>query len=84
MPQKVALHTLGCKLNFSETSTIGNQFLKNGFQLWILRIKLMFMCSIPAQLQKMRKKNAGSLSEELLEIIRKLSYCNRMLCTISS
>ena len=29
MPQTVALHTLGCKLNFSETSTIGNQFLKN-------------------------------------------------------
>jgi threonylcarbamoyladenosine tRNA methylthiotransferase MtaB len=33
MPQKVALHTLGCKLNFSETSTIGNQFLKNGFSV---------------------------------------------------
>ena len=33
MPQKVALHTLGCKLNFSETSTIGNQFLKKGFSI---------------------------------------------------
>ena len=33
MPQTVALHTLGCKLNFSETSTIGNQFLKNGFSV---------------------------------------------------
>ena len=33
MPQTVALHTLGCKLNFSETSTIGNQFLKNGFSI---------------------------------------------------
>ena len=33
MPQKVALHTLGCKLNFSETSTIGNQFLMNGFSV---------------------------------------------------
>ena len=30
---KVALHTLGCKLNFSETSTIGNQFLARGFDL---------------------------------------------------
>ncbi|MDR3628079.1 MAG: tRNA (N(6)-L-threonylcarbamoyladenosine(37)-C(2))-methylthiotransferase MtaB [Ignavibacteriaceae bacterium] len=30
---KVALHTLGCKLNFSETSTIGNQFLNHGFQI---------------------------------------------------
>ena len=30
---KVALHTLGCKLNFSETSTIGNQFQSKGFQI---------------------------------------------------
>lgn len=28
---KVALHTLGCKLNFSETSAMGKQFLSNGF-----------------------------------------------------
>jgi threonylcarbamoyladenosine tRNA methylthiotransferase MtaB len=33
MPNKVALHTLGCKLNYSETSTIGNQFLSNGFEI---------------------------------------------------
>ena len=31
--KKVALHTLGCKLNFSETSTIGNQFLSRGFDI---------------------------------------------------
>ncbi len=30
---KAALHTLGCKLNFSETSTIGNQFLTRGFSI---------------------------------------------------
>jgi len=30
---KVALHTLGCKLNFSETSAIGDQFHSNGFQI---------------------------------------------------
>ena len=29
----VALHTLGCKLNFSETSSIGYQFFKNGFAI---------------------------------------------------
>ncbi|MCX6171192.1 MAG: tRNA (N(6)-L-threonylcarbamoyladenosine(37)-C(2))-methylthiotransferase MtaB [Ignavibacteriales bacterium] len=33
MASKVAFHTLGCKLNFSETSTIGNQFLKRGFKI---------------------------------------------------
>ena len=30
---KVALHTLGCKLNFSETSVIGKQFLSNGYEV---------------------------------------------------
>jgi threonylcarbamoyladenosine tRNA methylthiotransferase MtaB len=30
---KVALHTLGCKLNYSETSTIGKQFLSKGFEI---------------------------------------------------
>lgn len=33
MNKTVALHTLGCKLNFSESSTIGNQFLINGFDI---------------------------------------------------
>ncbi|MCB9232683.1 MAG: tRNA (N(6)-L-threonylcarbamoyladenosine(37)-C(2))-methylthiotransferase MtaB [Bacteroidia bacterium] len=28
----VALHTLGCKLNFSETSSVGRQFLDQGFE----------------------------------------------------
>jgi threonylcarbamoyladenosine tRNA methylthiotransferase MtaB len=31
--QKVALHTLGCKLNYSETSSIGNQFLEKNFEV---------------------------------------------------
>ncbi len=30
---KVAFYTLGCKLNFSETSTIGQQFLKRGYDI---------------------------------------------------
>jgi threonylcarbamoyladenosine tRNA methylthiotransferase MtaB len=30
---KVAFYTLGCKLNFAETSTIGTQFLKKGFEI---------------------------------------------------
>ena len=30
--KKVAFHTLGCKLNFSETSTISREFQKNGFE----------------------------------------------------
>lgn len=30
---KAAFHTLGCKLNFSETSTIAKQFSNNGFEI---------------------------------------------------
>ncbi len=30
--RKVALHTLGCKLNFSETSAIGRSLVEHGFQ----------------------------------------------------
>jgi len=33
MLSKVAFHTLGCKLNFAETSTIGEQFLQKGFSI---------------------------------------------------
>ncbi|QQS37528.1 MAG: tRNA (N(6)-L-threonylcarbamoyladenosine(37)-C(2))-methylthiotransferase MtaB [Ignavibacteriales bacterium] len=33
MKRKVALHTLGCKLNFAETSSIGDDFLKHGFDV---------------------------------------------------
>lgn len=31
--KKVAFHTLGCKLNFSETSTIAKRFLEGGFEV---------------------------------------------------
>lgn len=31
-PRTVAFHTLGCKLNYSETSSIGQHFIKAGFQ----------------------------------------------------
>jgi len=31
--KKVAFHTLGCKLNFSETSTISGKFKDNGFDI---------------------------------------------------
>ena len=32
MQKKVSFHTLGCKLNFSETSTIARKFSEKGFQ----------------------------------------------------
>ena len=30
--KKIAFHTLGCKLNFSETSTLSRDSLKYGYQ----------------------------------------------------
>ena len=30
--QKIAFHTLGCKLNFSETSSLANQAIDAGYQ----------------------------------------------------
>ena len=31
--KKVAIHTLGCKLNFSESSDIVRRFVERGFQV---------------------------------------------------
>lgn len=33
MQKSVSLHTLGCKLNYSETSTIAGRFSNNGFEI---------------------------------------------------
>ncbi len=33
MNSRVAFHTLGCKLNFAETSAIGAEFLKRGYEI---------------------------------------------------
>ena len=56
MPQTVALHTLGCKLNFSETSTIGNHFLKNGFSVVDMKDKadvyVFNTCSVTENAEK--------------------------------
>ena len=30
--KRIAFHTLGCKLNFSETATISRDFLRHGFE----------------------------------------------------
>ena len=37
--KKVAFYTLGCKLNFSETSTIARNFENEGFQHTTVRRK---------------------------------------------
>ena len=59
MSKTVALHTLGCKLNFSETSTIGRLLENDGF------VKKKFdeiadVYVIPALLLTMLIKNVGN------------------------
>src|SRR5690554_1205241 len=56
MAQTVALHTLGCKLNFSETSTIGKEFLRNGFSIVDFKEKadvyVLNTCSVTQNAEK--------------------------------
>lgn len=56
MSKKVALYTLGCKLNFSETSTIGNQFLNKGFEIVDVKDKadvyIFNTCSVTESAEK--------------------------------
>ena len=53
---KVAFHTLGCKLNFTETSTIARSFVKNGFQITNFNNKADFYvintCSVTEKADK--------------------------------
>ena len=54
--KKAAFYTLGCKLNFSETSTIAESFTKAGFELTDFREKadvyVINSCSVTAQADK--------------------------------
>ncbi|MFI5237973.1 MAG: tRNA (N(6)-L-threonylcarbamoyladenosine(37)-C(2))-methylthiotransferase MtaB, partial [Ignavibacteriales bacterium] len=56
MQNKVALHTLGCKLNYSETSTIGRQFLDKNFQVVdfgeVADVYLLNTCSVTESAEK--------------------------------
>ncbi len=58
--KKVAFYTLGCKLNFSETSTIGRLFETNGFQKVEFQEKadvyIINTCSVTENADKKCKK----------------------------
>jgi hypothetical protein len=45
----VAFHTLGCKLNFAETSSLSRMMESDGFEKRILKSWLMYMSSTPAR-----------------------------------
>lgn len=64
MKNKVAFQTLGCKLNYSETSTIGSQFVKRNFSIVDFKDKadvyVLNTCSV-----------TGSAERECRQIIRR-------------
>lgn len=70
MSKKVSFHTLGCKLNFSESSTLARQFTENGFQRVsspkeIADIYVINTCSV-----------TDSADKKCRNIIRKLAALN--------
>ena len=58
--KRVAFHTLGCKLNFSETSTISHEFIRHGFEKVDCReradIYVLNTCSVTENADKKRVK----------------------------
>ena len=58
--EKIAFHTLGCKLNFSETSTIARDFMSKGFSVVKdfenANIHIINTCSVTDKADKKAKK----------------------------
>ena len=85
--KKVAFHTLGCKLNFTESSTIARSFKENGYELTDFSNKADFYvintCSVTENadkkfkniLNKAKRNSWGVLSWGLK--ISSPGYCHR-------
>ncbi len=59
-PKRIAFHTLGCKLNFSETATISRDFIRHGFEKVDYRdeadIYVLNTCSVTGNADKEARK----------------------------
>src|SRR6056297_209913 len=66
--KKVAFHTLGCKLNFSETSTISRLFKDNGFDVVTFNsdadIYVINTCSVTGQADKKCKQSIKKIQHK--------------------
>ncbi|MGM0504583.1 MAG: tRNA (N(6)-L-threonylcarbamoyladenosine(37)-C(2))-methylthiotransferase MtaB [Bacteroidota bacterium] len=66
--KKVAFHTLGCKLNFSETSTIARSFKENGFEVVNFNsdadIYVINTCSVTGQADKKCKQSIKKIQHK--------------------
>ena len=58
--EKIAFHTLGCKLNFSETSTMARDFINQGYSIVknfeSADIHVINTCSVTDKADKKAKK----------------------------
>ena len=58
--KRIAFHTLGCKLNFSETATISRDFIRHGFEKVDYRdiadIYVLNTCSVTENADKEARK----------------------------
>ncbi len=71
--KKISAYTLGCKLNFAETSTIVQKFLDNGFELVEFGqpadLTIINTCTVTSQADKKSRKTIHHASKFAKEII---------------
>lgn len=79
----VAFHTLGCKLNFAETSTLERAFLKDGFDLLPFEanadVYVINTCSVTENADKECRKLVGSIHKRNEEALICLIGCYAQL-----
>ena len=81
--KKVAFYTLGCKLNFSETSTLARKFLENGFervsQSSPADIYVINTCSVTEQADKKCRQAIRRFIKQSPEAIIAVTGCYAQL-----
>jgi threonylcarbamoyladenosine tRNA methylthiotransferase MtaB len=81
--RRVSFHTLGCKLNFSETSTIARRFAEGGFVRTEGRgadVCVVNTCSVTAQADKKCRNLIRRLAAENPGAIIAVTGCYAQLC----
>ena len=79
--KQIAFHTLGCKLNFSETSVISKEFIKYGFE----QVKYKEKADIYV-INKCDRKDSDKLYftlSNMLQIVDKKSWSPKIVKTIA-
>ena len=71
--KKISAYTLGCKLNFAETSTIVQKFLDNGYQLVPFGQKadvtIINTCTVTGQADKKSRKTIHKAARKAKDVI---------------